>query len=149
MASSLGCDVLANMFYRRHKVHGVKEERFGNATLIAPFRSLYDIAIVSIGRFRIIPRSVEPTTPSLFTYPFRHLIAKLFKRPILSLHDHLPYLSSKLNSVKVYASNSDEYIPVEQSRNVYHRLLELMDKEKISWTAIPGLSHSELCQMVT
>lgn len=148
VASSLGCDVLANMFSRRPTLYGKRDECFGNATLIAPFSSLRDMAELSIGRHRIIPRTIEPTSPGLL-YPFRRLIAKLFKNPILSLYDNLDYFSTRIGSVKIFASRGDEYIPIEQTRKVYQRLRELMGNEKVSLKEFPDFNHSELCQSVT
>lgn len=148
IASSLGCDVLANMFYRRCKLYNKKEEKFGDAKLIAPFSSLKDMAKLSIGRYRIIPRKVEPTYPGLL-YPLRNIITRLFKNPILSLYDHLPYLSTKIHSVKIFASKQDEYIPIQQSRKVYGLIKHLMGKEHASMKEFPDLNHSELCQSVT
>lgn len=148
VASSLGCDILSNMLYRRSTVHSKPEEQFGNATMIAPFSSLYDIAKVSIGRYRLIPRQEEPSTPGLL-YPFRKLIAKLFKKPILSLFDNLPYLARQIQSVKIFASKGDEYIPLEQTRQVYQRLIELMGQDRVKLKEFPDLSHSQLCESVT
>lgn len=148
VASSLGCDVLANMCSRRFKLYNQTKEKFGDVTMIAPFSSLKDITDVSIGRYRIIPREVEPTTAGLL-YPFRKLIAKLFKNPILSLYDNLPYLAAKVCSVKIFASRIDEYIPIEQTRKVYRLLKHLMGNERVALKEFSHMKHGELCQSVT
>ncbi len=148
VASSLGCDILTNMFARRYELYSQAKEEFGNVTMIAPFSSLKDITDVSIGRYRIIPRQVEPTTAGLL-YPFRKLIAKLFKNPILSLYDNLHYLAAKVHSVKIFASKLDEYIPIQQTRRIYQKLKELMGKERVSLKEFSHMKHGELCQSVT
>lgn len=144
VASSLGCDILTNMFYRRHKLYERTKEKFGDVTMIAPFSSLRDIAKVSIGRYRIVPRKIEPKTPGLL-YPIRSLVAKLFKNPLMSLYDNLPFLATKVKSVKILASRKDEYIPISQSRKVY-RLLKHIMGESVSMKEFSDLAHSELCQ---
>lgn len=158
--ASMGSESIINMLYRRVKIFGKSNEKFGKLKLIAPYLSIQDITKHALPRYSIL-RGKATTQIKPMLWLLRNWLMRTFKDPVFCLKNHIGILPRTVSSVEIYASRDDEYIPFDQTYKLFEIIKRMFaepifttikdqqEKErKVRLYTFEGLTHNQMAAKV-